>query len=285
MTADEALPYLQVFTPLTFTSHVSPLPRADEDDAPLLQHHTITASSTSPRGLFTARIEMTVDTTTMAIASLAVPRLEPAAAAELGPFIDRIVVGGGKGGSNGAGADEKMPTSSSGLRNNVSVLGWAMGEWLRTAVQRAKVWIALEREVAGGKDALREMVARQRARGRRPRRRRRRKRWVEEEREEGDGDGDGDGHTGEDGDGDEEEEGGDGTVDGAGKGYAAADLLPFMGRTCMDLEVPVLDGGKGETSALRVQWRITFDWTGEARSEIGVLVGLPGKCEFTVPFG
>ncbi|SPQ26733.1 58bd7750-8284-4cca-8698-044d9dd87a54 [Thermothielavioides terrestris] len=275
MTVDEALPYLQVFTPLTFTAHVSPLPRADEDDAPLLQHHTITASSTSPRGLFTARIEMTVDTTTMTIASLAVPRLEPAAAAELGPFIDRIVVGGGgKGGSNGAGTDEKMPSSSSssGLRNNVSVLGWAMGEWLRTAVQRARVWIALEREVAGGKDALREMVARQRARGRRPRRRRRRKRWVEEEQ-----DGDGDGHAAEDGDGDEEDEDGDGTVDSAGKGYAAADLLPFMGRTCMDMEVPVLDGGKGETSALRVQWRITFDWTGEARSEIGVLVGLPGK--------
>jgi hypothetical protein len=48
----------------------------------------------------------------------------------------------------------------------------------------------------------------------------------------------------------------------------------------MDLEVPVLEGGAGEVSMLRVQWRIGFDWTGEARSEMGVLVGVPGKCEY-----
>jgi hypothetical protein len=54
-----------------------------------------------------------------------------------------------------------------------------------------------------------------------------------------------------------------------------------MGRTRLDLEVPVLDGGgHGDVSTLRVQWRILFDWTGEARSEIGVLVGVPGKCEY-----
>jgi hypothetical protein len=49
----------------------------------------------------------------------------------------------------------------------------------------------------------------------------------------------------------------------------------------MDLEVPVLEGGGGEVSTLRVQWRIGFDWTGEARSEVGVLVGVPGKCEYS----
>jgi hypothetical protein len=37
-------------------------------------------------------------------------------------------------------------------------------------------------------------------------------------------------------------------------------------------------------SMLRVQWRVGFDWTGEARSEIGVLVGVPGKCEFSSLF-
>jgi hypothetical protein len=63
--------------------------------------------------------------------------------------------------------------------------------------------------------------------------------------------------------------------------FETADLLPFMGRTRLDLEVPVLNGGgQGEVSTLRVQWRILFDWTGEARSEIGVLVGVPGKCEY-----
>ncbi|KAK4033916.1 hypothetical protein C8A01DRAFT_49582 [Parachaetomium inaequale] len=248
MSATEALPYLQVFTPLTFTSHVSPLPRDGENtgkEGPLLQQHSITASSPPPRsGLFTARIDMTVNTKTMAIAALAVPRLDPAAEAELRSFVDRIVK---------RGVEEKEPVSS-GLYNNVGVLAWAMGEWLRVAVQRAKVWSVLQGEV-GDKDGLREMVARQRARRKRARRGRRRR---EEEEEDGS-------------DGEE-----DGSVDGTGK-YETADLLPFMGRTCMDLEVPVLEGGNGEVSMLRVQWRIGFDWTGEARSEMGVLVGVPGK--------
>lgn len=254
MTADEALPYLQVFTRLNFTSHVSPLPQTA--GGPLLQQHTITAASASPRGLFTARIEMAVNTKTMAITELAVPRLDPAAEAELRPFVDGIVK---------KADDERIPPSS-GLHNNISVLTWGMGEWVRVAAQRAKAWAVLEREVAAGAEALREMVMRQRAR---KVRRRRRKMWVEKadgERDEG-SDADGEGRDGE------------GSVDGTGM-YEKADLLPFMGRTCMDLEVPVLGGGRGEVSALRVQWRIAFDWTGEARSEMGMLVGVPGKCEY-----
>ncbi|AEO59145.1 hypothetical protein MYCTH_2307164 [Thermothelomyces thermophilus ATCC 42464] len=292
MTAAEALPYLRVFTPLTFTAHVSPLPRAESGsggdgtaDAPLLQQHSITASSASPRGLFAARIEMTVNTKTMAVASLAVPRLDPAAEAELRPFINKVV-GAGENENGGGGG-------SSGLYNNVSVLTWAMGEWLRVAVQRAKAWIVLEREVGGSKEAFGEMVRRMRAgqvagqrNPRRRMRRRRRRRWVErggeeaeaeaeaaEEEEEGEdeeADQDG-GSEGEDGEGE--------SVDGTTmEKYGTADLLPFMGRTCIDLEVPVLEGrGRGEKSMLRVQWRIGFDWTGEAQSEIGVLVGLPAK--------
>ncbi|KAL2175076.1 uncharacterized protein P884DRAFT_302042 [Thermothelomyces heterothallicus CBS 202.75] len=289
MTATEALPYLQVFTPLTFTAHVSPLPRAESGsgngtaDAPLLQQHSITASSASPRGLFAARIEMTVNTKTMAVASLAVPRLDPAAEAELRPFINKVV-GAGEN-ENGGSGGANLPPRSSGLYNNVSVLTWAMGEWLRVAVQRAKAWIVLEREVGGSKEAFGEMVRRMRAgqmagqrnQRRRMRRRRRRRRWVErggeegEEEEEEDEEADQDeGREGEDEEGE--------SVDGTTKKYGTADLLPFMGRTCIDLEVPVLEGrGRGETSMVRVQWRIGFDWTGEAQSEIGVLVGLPAK--------
>ncbi|KAG7286463.1 hypothetical protein NEMBOFW57_008774 [Staphylotrichum longicolle] len=249
MSADEALPYLQVFTPLTFTSHVSPLPPPDTTTTttatdgptpppqpPLLQQHSITASSTSPRGLFAARIEMTVNTKTMAIASLAVPKLDPAAEGELRPFVARIV-------QQQNSETSPSRSSSSGVHNNVSVLAWGMGEWLRVAVERAKVWMVLEREVGGDKDALRGW-------------------WGGSEDEDE-----------EDADGRDE-----GSVDGtAGKDHDAAALLPYMGRTSLDLEVPVLDGGEGKVSALRVQWRITFDWTGEARSDIGVLVSVPGK--------
>ncbi|KAL2147545.1 hypothetical protein VTI28DRAFT_8800 [Corynascus sepedonium] len=292
MTATEALPYLQAFSPLTFTSHVSPLPpRAPFEgnstsssgtrEPPLLQHHSIAASSAAPRrGLFAARIEMTVDTGTMAIVSLTVPRLDPAAEAELRPFINKVVGGGaGEGheaaGFGGVAGKADLPrSSSSGLHNNISVLTWAMGEWLRVAVQRAKVWIVLEREVCAGKEALQEMVSRMRTgkAGGRKKKRRRKKRWVErveddrvDEEEEGEQDGGSDG-----------EEGGE-SVDGMDK-YQTADLLPYMGRTCMDLEIPVLMGGeKGGPSMLRVQWQIGFDWTGEAQGEFGILVGLPGK--------
>jgi hypothetical protein len=140
MTADEALPYVQVFTPLTFTSHVSPLPPTTEggggNTPSLLQHHTITASSTHPRGLFTARIDMTVNTKTMAIAALAVPRLEPAAEGELRPFVQRVVAKGDDDTTTIDGGGRAVPPSS-GVYNNVGVLAWGMGEWLRVAVQRA----------------------------------------------------------------------------------------------------------------------------------------------------
>ncbi|KAL2162308.1 hypothetical protein VTH06DRAFT_7221 [Thermothelomyces fergusii] len=264
MTAAEALPYLQVFTPLTFTAHVSPLPPpaagSGGDEAALLQQHSIAVSSASPRGLFAARIEMTVDTETMAVASLAVPRLDPAAEAELRPFVDRITA---------AAAAAAPAPPSSGLHNNVAVLAWAMAEWLRVAVQRARAWIALQREVAGGRDALAEMEAEAEADAEAGAGSEQEKEG-EEEGEEADQDGGSEAGDAEGG------ESGDGTA--AADKCETADLLPFMGRTCMDLEVPVLEGrGSGEKSTLRVQWRIGFDWTGEAQSEIGVLVGLPAK--------
>ncbi|KAH6842676.1 hypothetical protein B0I37DRAFT_448113 [Chaetomium sp. MPI-CAGE-AT-0009] len=274
MTTAEALPYLQVFTPLTFTAHVSPLPRSDTDADtnatsnrdPLLQQHSITASSSAPRGLFAARIEMTVNTKTMAIAALAVPALDPAAEAELRPFVDRVVGGKGTGEENGNGKGDAP--RSSGLHNNVAVLGWAMGEWLRVARQRAGVWAVLEQEVGRGEEALAEMVGRWRARGRGRRRRGGgRGKGGRVRREDEDEGGSEDGSEGD----------GGSVVDGVGKRHAVADLLPFMGRTATDWEIPVLGGGKREVSMLRVQWRIGFDWTGEARSEIGVLVGVPGK--------
>ncbi|KAK4165648.1 hypothetical protein QBC43DRAFT_315591 [Cladorrhinum sp. PSN259] len=239
---EEALPFLQIFTPLTFTSTVFSLP----DTQPLLQKHSITASSTSPRGLFTARIEMTVNTKTLGITELSVPKLDPNAVAELNPFVQKIVK-----------KDDDVP--SSGLYNNVSVLTWSMAEWLRVSVQRAKVFSTLENEV-GDKERLQKMVRRMRERKQKRRRKRKRR---DAEREE---------------DIDEEDEDGEGDEKEGKKHFEARELLPYMGRTCMDLEVPCLNSDdEAETSKLRVVWKIHFDWTGEARSELGVLVGVPGK--------
>ncbi|KAK3903971.1 hypothetical protein C8A05DRAFT_32267 [Staphylotrichum tortipilum] len=251
LSTSEALPYLQVLHPLSFTSHVSPLP--SKNGSPLLQQHIITASSTAPRGLFTARMEMTVDTDKMTVTQLVVPGLEPAAEGELRPFIQRIV-------SSTSDVEKVGSNSSSGMRNNISVLTWAMGEWVRVAVRRAKVWSVLEKEVGGGREKIGEMVARVRAgRGKKKRRRR--------------------GEDDLDSDENSEEEGGEDGDDATDGPRDAAALLPFLGRTSMDWEIPALSAAQGgrEAATLRVQWRIVFDWTGEARSEIGVLVGVPGK--------
>ncbi|KAK0704092.1 hypothetical protein B0T21DRAFT_106683 [Apiosordaria backusii] len=250
MTAAESLPFLRAFTPLTFTSQIFPLPK--QEDKPLLQQHFITASSATPsKGLFTARIEMTVNTKTLAVQQIQVPKMDPpAAAAELSPFINKII---------NKPNDGSVP--SSGLYNNISVLTWAMGEWLRVGVERAKVWRVLEEEI-NDKAKLVEMVRKSRERKKQNRGRKRRNDDHDEEGE------------------DEEEQDRDEAGKEGKKLDDAGDLLPYMGKTCLDLEIPVLNDKRGEekmTSGLRVTWKIEFDWTGEARSDLGVLVGMPGK--------
>lgn len=271
MTAEEALPYLQVFTPLSFTSHISILPSDDHDadsssSTPVLQRHSITATSASAPGLLSARIEMTVDTRSHAVVDLAVPRLDPpAAAAELASVVERV----GAAARQRSDSDSDDVAGASAAAGNVAVLAWAMAEWLRLAVRRAKAWRALEREL-GTEEGVVESVGRMRARRR------------------GRKGGGAAGTGGEDGDAAV----GDGYVDDGsvadvmGSLVDASDLLPYMGQRSMDFRVPALGGGGGggaETADLRVQWRIEFDWTGEGRSRIGVLVGMPGKCESRFP--
>lgn len=209
---------------------------------------------------------MTVDTATLAVVGLEVPRLDLNAEAELRGFVDGVTTT-----PTTTTSSASTENGNSGLRGNVSVLCWAMNEWLRVAVQRAKVWIVLEREVGTASDGkgVGDLVARMRAAVGRKKRKRRRKRAASAEDEHGDGDS------------------GEGEEDEMEEKYEATELLSFMGRTSMDFEIPVLDGkgSAGEVSALKVQWRVRFDWTGEAKSDIGVLVGVPGKCELPVPSG
>jgi hypothetical protein len=247
MSAEEELPYLQAFTSLQFNSRIDVLPR-ESPDAPLLQQHSIAISSASP-GLFAARVEMVVNTATHRITSLSVPRLDPAARAELAPFIAKLT----------HSDSNKM---SGALRYNMNVLGWAMGEWLRVATRRARFWHALAREF-GDEKSLVESVGKARSRAKR---RGKRKAAVRNEDEE-----------------DDAERGGEDGVLG-GK-VTTADMLLHMGRTAFDTDVPcLLHGPSAEKSSLRVQWRIGFDWTGEAQSKIGVLVGVNGKCKLSPAF-
>ncbi|KAI0446378.1 hypothetical protein F4803DRAFT_504614 [Xylaria telfairii] len=231
MAADEELPYLQVFTPLTFTSTITTLQQdtAETDSPPLLQRHAISVAS-SPPGLFAATVDMAVDTKTLAVIELAVPRLDPAAVPELGPFIDSILRGGG----------------NSSLTRNISVITWAMGEWVRLATRRARFWYAVTRELGSADKVLRcaEVMRRRTKRGR-----------GQQNADDEDG-------------GDEKKE------------PSRADVIALMGRSSLDLEIP--PGGHGdedeeEQVTARISWKVEFDWTGEARSRVRLLLGAPTK--------
>ncbi|ROW07521.1 hypothetical protein VPNG_07129 [Cytospora leucostoma] len=245
MTASEELPYLQVFTPLAFTSTITTLPPSPDDEGgPTLQKHTIHIRSAAPPGLFVAQLEMTVNTRTHAVSGLTVPRLDPATADELRLLVNRVC--------------HPMAPHHSALSRNVNVLTWAMGEWYRVALKRAKFWHALERQLGPeAKDGQGELV-----RAMRTRKKRRRRGQGQQQGEDANV-------------GASFESAGSGSLDGML--LSKADLLPHMGRTSMDLEVPCSAEANGIQSELRVRWRIDFDWTGEARSDLGVEVGVPAK--------
>lgn len=60
-----------------------------------------------------------------------------------------------------------------------------------------------------------------------------------------------------------------------------ADLLRFLGQQSYDVPIPTA-AEAGPEAAVRLEWKINLDWTGEAQSKMGLLLGIPGKCEFTV---
>ncbi|KAF2971682.1 hypothetical protein GQX73_g1862 [Xylaria multiplex] len=232
MTAEEELPYLQVFTPLTFSSTITTI--QPEDQEPLFQRHAISVAS-SPPGLFAATIDMTVDTKTLAVAGLAVPRLDPSAVAELGPFVERILKGA---------------TGNTALTKNISVVTWAMGEWVRLATRRARFWYAVEQELSSEEQLVRcaETMRRRKPRGRARH-----------------------GNEGESGD----EDDGDGP---AKTQPEKADVIALMGQTSIDLDLSSVTGD-GEAGSLiaRIRWHVEFDWSGEARSKIALLLSAPAK--------
>ncbi|KAF9873410.1 hypothetical protein CkaCkLH20_09223 [Colletotrichum karsti] len=231
MTTEEELPYLQAFTPFVFSGTTHMLPRESEED-PLLRKHNIDIRSAYPAGLFTAKVEMTVDTEMLKITDLRVPRLDQAAVAEVGPFINKVT------------SDD----CNSHMRRNVSIVTWAMAEWYRVAVERAKMWHVLESEL-GDREKLFENVAKIRTR----RKKRRRKDDDDPQSQDAEARGDKD-HK---------------------DILSRAVLLPHMGRTTY--EIPIPGAVDEESSCLRIQWKIDFDWTGEAQSKVGLMIGMPGR--------
>ncbi|KAL6852313.1 hypothetical protein ACO1O0_006856 [Amphichorda felina] len=130
MTAEEELPFLQLFAPFSASSSLTVLPRIGEE--PLLQLFTIQLRSRNSPGLFGAKLEVTVESTKLSIVSLKIAALEPAAKPELGAFLERICTG----------------DCNRSMQRNVGIVSWAMAEWLRVAEQRARFWSQLHRDTA-----------------------------------------------------------------------------------------------------------------------------------------
>jgi len=223
LSADEELPYLELFSPFSITCTIAVLPPLPEH--PLRQRRLMTLRSRDIPGLFTAKLEMVVNAMSLSILELAVVALEPSAKFELEPFVDKICSG----------------KCNRTMQRNVGILSWAMGEWYRVAVQRAKFWCGLERRL-GTKEKLLNAAAKRRERRRR-----------KDDEDENDG------------------------ADTQPEVCKLSDLVRLLGRQSYELSIPSLSSDDG--SSLRLEWRIGFDWTGEAQSKAAILVGVPGKCE------
>jgi hypothetical protein len=198
---DDPLPYLQAFSPLTYTSNITLLPSepmssdssSQEVELPILQRHLIAASH--PSGLFSARLAMTVDTSVLAITSIEILKLDLNAENELGCFV------------------RERASEEGTLGRNISVICWAMGRWVEVSVLRARFWCTVESEFGTAEARMKTL---QKIAQRRKRKRRQDTSIGEDEEA-----------TGRDGNDEDEEARKD--------KWTRRQLLPHMGRTSMEL--------------------------------------------------
>lgn len=130
---DDPLPYLQAFSPLSYTSTMTLVPTgppasetSSSDTRQSLQKYVINASH--PSGMFAARLAMIADSEYMAIKTIDVLRLDMGAEVELGTFIrDRA-------------------SASGPLGKDITVICWAMSRWVEVSLKRARFWCAVENE-------------------------------------------------------------------------------------------------------------------------------------------
>ena len=131
---DDPLPYLQVFSPLTYTSNITLLPPEslssealiEETEQPILQRHLIKASH--PSGLFSARLSMIVDSSLLSITSLDIEALPSNSEKELGTFM------------------RERSNLDAVFGRDIGVICWAMGRWVEVSILRARFWCTVEEE-------------------------------------------------------------------------------------------------------------------------------------------
>jgi hypothetical protein len=231
---DDPLPYLQAFSPLHYTSTIVLLPSEQTSpesspealEQPIFHKHLIHASH--PTGLFAARLTMIVNSSTLSITDIEIPKLDASAEKELGSFVREHAVGNGT------------------LGKDINVICWAMGRWVEVAIKRAAFWCAVETDFSTPE-------ARDKAlqKGARSRKRKRQGSTVA---------------------GDEEPEAEEEEEELKKQKWTRRQLLPHIGRTSMEIV--------SEEVELRFEWRIGFDWTGEAESSISAGARVPKSCKF-----
>lgn len=225
MTAEEELPYLQLFSPFDVTSTVAIL--HSDGEQPLRQRRIMTFRSKDAPGLFTSKIEMVVNAMNSSIMELKVDSLEPSARAELGPFVTKLCEG----------------DCNRSMQRNIGILSWAMGEWYQAAVQRAYLWSKLDRELASKGEFLQAIAE---ARKKKPARR-----AAAEELEKE-------------------------AQSASTPSFKKADLVHFMGQQAFEFDIPSKKRSD-PASSVRLEWKIDFDWIGEAQNKVAVMIGVPGK--------
>lgn len=149
---DNALPYLQAFTPLIWSSTISIIydPRVAESeleeqgskerqDLQLLQQQIITASH--PQGLFSARLALTVEPISQTINNISVLSLPLCAEHELGTFIRKVPLHQVSMDTLQVNDDEeKINSHLSSNHLDIGVVCYAMSRWFQVSLRRAKFW-------------------------------------------------------------------------------------------------------------------------------------------------
>jgi hypothetical protein len=220
---DDPLPYLQVFSPLMYSSSITLLPQKPIDsdasvsndgvDQSVLQRHIINASH--PSGLFVSRLAIITDSSLLAIKSIDILRLDMRAELELGSFM------------------RARAEATGAMGKDIIVIFWAMSRWVEVSIQRARFWCAVE-DRFGTLDARRSTMLKNKKRKH---------------------------HALENHDHDEKDEG----------KWTRRQLLANFGRRSMDLV--------GSDVQLRFEWKISFDYTGEAESLLAADVRIPESCK------
>lgn len=234
---DDPLPYLRLFTPFAYESRVS-IPDSDPSSpasSQLYQTHTV--DITAPLKLFTTTIAITIDTSTQTVVNLTIPYLSPWAEYELGTWIR-----------------EKSQ------KKDVGAICWALSSYWDVSVRRAECWVRSERsfkDVLNERNGVRKPPIEKWKKGQ-PRT----DDIADQSLDENDA---------------ESEEVSGVVVDGQEESSATAkrkapnisrqQLQKHLGREMLICESPEV--------LFKISWRIGFDWTGEAESEVKATAAFP----------